>query len=443
MGEAGATGGRWGALLRPGALVRGGAAAFVLRIVGAGLIYLAQVIIARWLGAEAFGHFSYGWTLGVLLAVPATLGLQTVFLRFHPTYAAQRAFGLARGLGRFVAATITGASLAAALLAGLLVVLMRPWMDPAYVAPLLLGAAAIPLFAALNVLRDASRAMEQPVLAFAPREVAFNGLLIVLVALLAVSGATPTATVALGAMLAALALVALVHGLLVRRRFAAAIGAPAPEYRRRAWLRVALPLLLVATFLELLARIDVLMIGMLLTPADVAVYNAAARTATLVEFIAIAVLAIAPARFAALHAETRTAELVRLVRRANHAILWPTLAVSAVLVALAEPVLALFGAGFTGGATTLVLLAVSKIFVAHRLLTGSLLSLISEEDRTALVFGAAVIVTVVLNLALIPLAGIEGAAAAALVTAAASALALEVIARRRLGFGTFGGAPRR
>jgi O-antigen/teichoic acid export membrane protein len=203
------------------------------------------------------------------------------------------------------------------------------------------------------------------------------------------------------------------------------------------WLRVSAPLILVALFNELTARADVLLIGLYLRPDDVAVYNAASRTASLVEFVMTATMALSAPRFATLHAENDHAGLQRQLTQVVQLTVWPTVALGLMLAALGPWVMGLFGRGFAAGAGALAILAFAKVLFAARAPATSLLTMTGHQDLAAVVYGGSAALNVALNLVLIPLAGVEGAALAALITFAASAVALNRIVARRLDLAAF------
>ena len=72
-------------------------AAFLIRVFSAGLIYLSQILLARWMGSFEFGIYVYVWTLVLVIGDSSDLGLATAAQRFIPEYAERGAFELLRG----------------------------------------------------------------------------------------------------------------------------------------------------------------------------------------------------------------------------------------------------------------------------------------------------------------------------------------------------------
>jgi hypothetical protein len=68
---------------------RGAATAFIIRVAGAAVAFLSQIILARWMGRYEFGVYVYVWTWLLLIGSLVPLGLCTAAQRFIPEYTTQ------------------------------------------------------------------------------------------------------------------------------------------------------------------------------------------------------------------------------------------------------------------------------------------------------------------------------------------------------------------
>src|SRR6185295_12082789 len=63
-------------------------AAFGIRLTSAAVVYLSQVVLARWMGGFEFGVYIYVWTWVLLAGELIHLGLPLAAQRFIPQYRA-------------------------------------------------------------------------------------------------------------------------------------------------------------------------------------------------------------------------------------------------------------------------------------------------------------------------------------------------------------------
>src|SRR5437660_11230182 len=118
--------------------------AFAIRVASAALVYLAQILLARWMGQHEFGVYVYVWTWVLLIGALADAGLASAAQRFIPEYAGLRAFALLRGflagsrwLTFAIATTIAG-------IGALGIRLCEPWISDYEIIPLYLGCLSLP-----------------------------------------------------------------------------------------------------------------------------------------------------------------------------------------------------------------------------------------------------------------------------------------------------------
>ena len=178
----------------------------------------------------------------------------------------------------------------------------------------------------------------------------------------------------------------------------------------RAWFDVALPLALISGFGLILSQTDLLLIGALIDPREAGLYKAAARTASTVGFVLVAVNAAAAPRYSALHAAGRTAELQRLVAQLARWIFWPSLAVAGLVALLSELLLGLFGPAFLEARVPLLILAAGYLLHATAGPVGYLLSMTGHHRRSLAPYVVSALLNIPLNLLGLHLMGLVGAA---------------------------------
>jgi len=405
----------------------------VIRVVGAGLAFATQVLLARWMGEIEYGIFLFTWTFGLLFALPCSLGLTQAALRFVPAYLARGEWDRLSGvIRRFRSLVSVGALVGAGAGAGVVFSLGEK-IEAYYVLPLYLAMAAVPMFALLNLYSEFARGFGWLGLAFTPQMIVSPLLLLGGVWLLVTLGWTSTGTSVLGITCIVSLVVISAQAIVFERRLPLECRQVRPAYRTRDWLRVALPLLLREGFIVLLVYTDILMLGALMEPGDVAVYGAAAKCAVVMRLIFFAMSATSVPHFAALHAQGRHEELRSLVQSVIRWIFVPSLLVAAGLLAFGKPLLGLFGPAFVEGYTVLWIMVAQNLLFAAVGPALSLLEMTGNQDASAVACAGSAIANVALNAALIPSHGILGAAMATTISSVLLSIATVVLVKRRLG----------
>lgn len=166
----------------------------------------------------------------------------------------------------------------------------------------------------------------------------------------------------------------------------------------------------------MLEWVDVLLVGLMTSPREAGIYAVVTRCARASEVIHQAVrIAVGPQIAGAMARNDirTTREIYGLTTAAMIWMGWPFFIV---LTVFSEPILSIFGPGFSAGATSLGILSLA---MALALAAGTVQTILLMAGRSSWQLAdksCALVLNVALNLALIPLWGIEGAALAWAIT---------------------------
>ena len=415
-------------------LLRGSLVSFVLQAVGALLIFASEVLLARVLGAAHYGVFATVMAWLQLLTIVGLLGSNYLLLRFVPVYVEEQAWGLLRGILRL--GWMTGLALAVMVyvLVPALLKLLAPEQSSLQFWAFVVGLGALPFYV-LSAQRQAIlRGLHRIFSALAPEYVVRPLVLIgLLLAFYFGSQHEVEAPQALGMNLVAALLAFALGWLWQRRAMPKPVSAATPDYQAPEWLRIAVPLGLIALLQLLIVRLDIIMLSSLAGEEQAGVYAAASRFADLLIFALMAMNAIVAPVISRLHARGENDKLQQLLLMMARAMLLFVVPMLLFIGLFGDRVLALFGEDYLPAFYPLLILSAGQAVNALSGPVGFLLSMTGHQRQMLQVLMLAAGINLVLNLLLIPEYGITGAAISTAVTAVLWNLLLRWVVRRRLG----------
>jgi O-antigen/teichoic acid export membrane protein len=406
---------------------------FIIRVISAGLAYVAQILLARWMGTSGYGIYVYVWTWVLLLGSMMDFGTSASAQKIIPEYRASGDDARLRGFltgSRWM--TFIVSSLVSLLLA-YLVATLSPWLDPASVMPLYLGCMILPAFVVANMQDGIARSHDWMRLGLMPQFIVRQSLIIGFTAGAFVLGFHLSATVAMLASAAAVWF-AMIGQMIVLNRRLGTVVTPGPKaYDFREWLSVSLPILLVESFYLLLSYTDVLVLQQFRSSEEVGIYFAVIKTLVLVSFIHYAMSATTAHRFTEYHAAGDRERLAAYVAHAIKWTFWPSLAATLVLLALGKPLLWLFGPQFVTGYSIMFVAAIGLVVRSAIGPVERLLNMLGHQHACAGAYSLAFGMNVALCFALVPRYGGHGAAAATSISLVFETVLLFWIVRNKLG----------
>ncbi len=404
---------------------------FAARLGGAGLIFLAQALIARVWGAQLLGEYLVVMATVNLVAMVMPLGFSTVGTYFTSEY---RARGERRQLAIFVARAYGHvlAILVLLLLGGPLLLDLLGLGQSAVAAHFI--PTALMAFAAANVFVSGAIlvGLKRPFAGFFADAI-FRPMLVI-GAFLAVMGAAAPAQ-GLASMLWSIAIgfvaVSLVQVVITLYSLRAVADGAAPRVgEARRWWRFALPWVLISLASDFFFDIDLLLLSQSLSREELAVFGVCTRIFALISFGVAAVYAVTLPDMFESEANDDRLSFNRKVGEAN--VVASGLAVVLFLLMLIGGpfALMLFGPSFAVGAAPLAVLTLALV-VRSVMGPASLVLSIHDRPYASLPSVALGIVTLVIgNQLLVPSFGLLGAAFSALIAITVWSVGLWWIALR-------------
>ena len=397
-----------------GQISRHSIAFFAGTIFTMGVGYLVKIYVARMLGADLLGIYALGMTLVSLTQLFGCLGLNGAAGRFVAVYNATGRYEALRG---FLSRTVTIVFLFNSLLSiGLL--FWGDWLARhLYHAPEL--SRYIAPFAVLAVLGALNVYYGQVLAGF--KDISKRTVITNFVGTSLVSALT-ILFLALGTGMRGYLWAQIINSVVIVALLIAVAWRLTPKAARFSWNPLPpfdreIKAFAAASFgmgaLEfLVSQADKILLGLYLNPSMVGIYVLASTLSALIPLILQSVNQIFAPVIADLHARNRTDVLQRLFQSLTKWVFGLSFPLAFVLVAYAAPLMRIFGPAFEAGWPVLVIGVVGQLVNCGVGSVGYLLLMSGNQTRLMRVQFAMVGVSLLMNITLIPVLGVVGAALA-------------------------------
>lgn len=405
---------------------------FILQIFGAVLTYIFHILIARFLGASEYGIYVYIMSWILLLSTPASLGMQTATLRFIPEYKAKKNWKLLYGFIRTSTNFTLSTGIIFALIINLLLIILGENHNSNFYTSFLIATLLIPLMVIANLQSARFKAIGNIILAFIPHQILQPAFLIAFIYFLhSIEFKLNSKLIFLLYNIIILFLIFTKYYFL-RKKIYINFKKIKIQYDIYQWLKISLPLLLIAGFQIVLNRSDTIMVGIFIGTKEAGIYNVAARTANILGFILVAVSSVVVPMFSQLYTKEKIKELQILVSKSSHIIFWPSLISAILIIIFSKYIFLLFGREFVVAQCSLYILLIGQIINAFAGSVGALLNMTGNQNYSAGIYGLSAIINIILNVIFIPKYGIIGAAIATMFTMILWNIGISIIVIKKL-----------
>lgn len=410
--------------------------AFAVRVASAVLLYLTQILLARWMGSFEYGVYVFVWTWVLVLGGLAPFGLSLSIIRLLPEHVERGENALARGLlrgGQLFCLTV-GTIVALIGIAALSI--FQDSISSYYVLPAYMVMIAIPMLCLTDLQDGIGRAQSWMAVALIPPYVLRPLILLGGLALAYGIGLPTTANTAAVAAVVATWATAIIQAIIIEWRLPKNLKSGPRTYDAKPWLMTSLPLSVMIASDLALQNVDILVISAFMSPVDVGIYFAAAKTMSLIMFVHYAVGSAVANRFAKLNARGDKDGLHNLVKDSVNWTFWPSLLGAVVILALGKPLLWLFGPGFEAGYPVMMILVAGFMLRSSFGPVEFMLNMLGEQKLCAAILVLSAVATIVLNFVLVPRYGMIGAAVATSLSLTMAPILHAMVARRKLNLET-------
>lgn len=408
---------------------------FLLRAIGMGLGFVSSFLVARLLGASSYGGYTLLFTYVALIAECCNLGTELLLVKWLPAYLKEQ-IGYAKGIIRAsLAAILTTVGLVCGLL-GMAMLFYPKWselffdqfLSSKYLAiSFLLGTIMLAMrLGTESSLRGANKVIASQIGDSIIKQVCF--LLFLGIFLVANSTISIPQMALLNTASIAISLVVM---LWIGGKLWASLPAVPYQYDLKAWIPQSFAFWGQQMVSLLNIKCSLLLVGWLLLPADIALFDTAAKLADLLKLPLIIVnISLAPL-LARLYAESNTDEIQQIGTATARQTTVIGLFIFALLALFGKPLLRIWGSEFEAAYPLLLTLCSAQVV---NLACGSVAILLNIIGLHRIVFYV-LCLTTVLHIALSAVAiyylGALGAAIAGGLSIVFWNIALSLVLRKR------------
>lgn len=421
--------------------LKGSVASFSISIGSSFLALLIGFALAKLLGAEDFGTYTYIFSWIMLLSVLASFGIDDLSVREVSKYQSNNNNNELRGFLRWSFLTVLGLSLLVSLLLYFVFQIFTLPGIEGHQSLFSIALIAVPVIALIHLSQGQLRGLAQVIPGKLPENIIRPIFLIVFIIIILVNGNSLTVNDAVIGNTIAFVIALLVSLTFLVKHSAGLFAGGNIESaidQRSMWVKSA-PFFFFLSAIEIInSRADILMLGILSDSMSVGIYGIAARLVDFIPFVLMVINPVLAPVISKLYYSNSTRKLEVLYRKSARITFFMALPVFVLLAVFGKEILSLFGSDFLPGYYVLIILGTSQLFNAFTGSVGNMLLMTGFEKETLISYGASVVLNILLNLWLIPIYGIYGAALATAFSLFLSNLLMCIYVFRKIGVSPLG-----
>ncbi len=402
------------------------------RVVGLGAGFGAQILLARMLEPQGLGIFYFATSIAYVVSTVAAFGYPVATVRFISRYRTRGKFGLKQAFVNRAQRDTAIVSIVA-MAVGMLLAAVIPG-DVTTRLAVAAAAIGIPALALSRFYASVAAAIRQFALSYVLNLLWRPILFLLVMGLVAMIVTAPSPIMASGAFSFVAVVIVAVQFKGLLKHFPGMVGSAAADRRQiHQWRLASAPLLILAGFSSLINDLSLALLGTIVTKADLAVFGVCLKLAVIVEYAVSLVHELSAPDISDALARKQTGTIESVAARVNIAAVGSTLVALVGVAVFGRFILSVFGPDFVRALPILVVLVACQFVRAA--FGPTMLTLISAgaQKNVVVIFSIAIVFYSLGNLVLVPLFGLNGAAAAFAAMTAFWTVALALITKRKTG----------
>ena len=398
------------------AAARGGGITFTGMLFHYGVRLVIGIVVTRLLGSEKYGLYSLAQTAFEVVAGLALLGLTSALVRYISSFSSQEdapgVWGaLQVGVGvPTILSVLFGAGLCLA--AG--PIAERMFHEPELAPLLRLAGLAVPFLTLGQMLAAATRGFKSMRHTVIAQNISQPLIKLVLVAALAIAGLN--ATKALSAYIVSVIVTTVMLLYFLNSLFSLKRPLRAARHNTREMMKFALPLYVTDLINTFRSNIQTLLLGTMNTVTTVGIFSVASQVNLIGRAFHQSIVTVSMPIVSELYGRGEREPLARFYQTMSKWTFTLNLPVFLITLLFPGPILSIFGREFVEGATALLILAWGNLAVSSTGICGVVLDMTGNTVFTMANTIVLSVLTIGLNVLLIPRWGVVGAATATMVS---------------------------
>jgi O-antigen/teichoic acid export membrane protein len=416
-------------------LIRGMASTLMLKVVGMGLLFVANILLARGMGPAGYGIFEYALSWALALGTLAGLGIHQMVVREIGIYSEHDQISRLKGLLRWSNKTVSIGSLV--VLSASFYITHVIISDRSIFLAVNLAILSIPLSALTELKQGIVRGFGCVSTWFIPMGFVRPFIFMLLLAGWSVTQYDLTPFISLYMFIFATLFALISAQLLVTKVTPEKLSPVSIQYCNKKWLKSATYFMSLGTIYIINSRADLIMVGSMLGMQEAGIYAGAVRFSLLLGFVLFAVNASLGPVISRLWAKGSRGELQFILTKSARISTLLVIPAAIICCFFGKWILALtLGEQFAAGSNVLLILSISQLINTAMGSVGLLMNMTGNEKSSAIAGAISVITNISLNMIFIPMFGMIGAAITTMTSVLLTNILLLFLSQSKLHFDT-------
>lgn len=377
--------------------------------------FAISIIITRSSGASPYGVYTLATAMATLLAIPAQFGIPDLLVRQTARYKVQERWDKLRGILLRANQAVIANSLLIGFTGLILVFNYQSVLSADQMHAFILSLLLVP-FVSLGALRMATlQGLNYPILGqVADQVVRPTVIILMLLASICMFGQQTLAAKNILIIAASAAVVSFLIGtFLLFTKLPKEVKLTHGSFNDKEWARTLLPFTVMAGTQVFNTKLDIIMLGYMRDTHETGLYAVATKIALLIVFARMAIVRGVAPMIATLWAKQERKNVQRIATMAARVGFSFSIIIALPVLVLSDDLLSMvFGPEFVKASPALLILCTAWLFSLATGVSNTVLKMSGYEKYSVWGLGIAATANVLLNVLLIPVYGINGAAIA-------------------------------